>query len=800
MATRMQQRRGLAAQWISSNDGDGPILNAGEIGFETDTNKFKIGDGSSYWADLPYFADVDAIGGSIDDYVPLTQKGAANGVAELDAEGKLKSAQIPNIEEITQDILDTSLVAGTGLDKTYNDNANTYTMDIDSTVATLTGTQTLTGKTLTSPVISGLTISDGSIVIEGATGNDFETTLTVTDPTADRTITFPDAGGTVALTTDITVSASSTNTFSNKSISLASNTVTGTTAEFNTALSDSNFVTTGDTGTVTSTMISDGTIVDGDINAAAAIAQSKIANLTTDLGLKAPLADPTFTGTVTLPTGTVTSGMILDGTIVNADINASAAIAQSKVDGLTTDLAAKLALAGGTMTGAIAMGTNKITGLGTPTDSTDAATKAYVDAVTEGLHIHPSVVAATTANVTLESALENGDTLDGVTLATGNRILVKNQTTQSENGIYVVAASGAPSRATDFDSPAEIDGGDFVFVTSGTVNDNTGWVQVNTVGTVGTDSIVFTQFSGAGTYTAGNGLTLTGSVFSIDTTITQARVADVSDTEIGYLNGVTSAIQTQLDGKIAKADISAKGAILVGTGSGTYTAQSVGSNGQVLTANSGQEDGVEWTTISSYSAPTLGSTSIGSGATVTTIAGLTSVTSTGFTGALTGNASTATALQTPRAINGVNFDGSAAITVTAAAGTLSGSTLASGVTASSLTSVGTLSSLAVTGNVVYHIATNAQAGAYSLVTADDGRIVEMSGGGTLTVPSDGGTFVVPVGSQITIIQTGATQVTIAGSGATVNGTPGLKLRAQWSSATLIKRSANTWVAVGDLSA
>jgi hypothetical protein len=132
-----------------------------------------------------------------------------------------------------------------------------------------------------------------SIEFEGSTANDFETTLAVTDPTADRTITLPDATGTVALTSDITVSASSTNTFSNKSISLGSNTVTGTTAEFNAALTDSNFVTTGDTGTVTSTMIADGTIVDGDINASAAIAQSKISGLTTDLAAKASASDLT---------------------------------------------------------------------------------------------------------------------------------------------------------------------------------------------------------------------------------------------------------------------------------------------------------------------------------------------------------------------------------------------------------------------------------------------------------------------------------------------------------------------------
>jgi hypothetical protein len=174
----------------------------------------------------------------------------------------------------------------------------------------------------------------------------------------------------------------------------------------------------------------------------------------------------------------------------------------------------------GAPTGNVSMATYKITSLGTPSDSTDAATKGYVDSVTEGLHIHESVVAATTANVNLANALENGDTLDGVTLATTNRILVKNQTNKAENGIYVVQASGQPTRATDFDTAAEVDSGDFVFVYGGTANASTGWVQTNRPATIGTDEINFTQFSGAGTYLAGNGLTLTGSTFAIDTTIT----------------------------------------------------------------------------------------------------------------------------------------------------------------------------------------------------------------------------------------------------------------------------------------
>jgi hypothetical protein len=130
--------------------------------------------------------------------------------------------------------------------------------------------ETLTNKTLTSPTVSGLTLSDGSIVIEGSTANDFETTLTVTDPTGDRTITFPDATGTVALTSDITVSASSTNTFTNKSIALATNTVSGTLAEFNTALSDADFVSLAGTETLTNKTLTSPTLTTPNIGAATA--------------------------------------------------------------------------------------------------------------------------------------------------------------------------------------------------------------------------------------------------------------------------------------------------------------------------------------------------------------------------------------------------------------------------------------------------------------------------------------------------------------------------------------------------
>jgi hypothetical protein len=189
------------------------------------------------------------------------------------------------------------------------------------------------------------------------------------------------------------------------------------------------------------------------------------------------------------------------------------------VDGVTsaiqTQLDGKLDESGGTMTGNLAMGTNRITGLGAPDQSTDAATKAYVDAAVEGLHVHEAARVAVQGNISIATGLENGDTAGGVTLATGDRVLLKDQTNTAENGIYVVQVSGQALRATDFDTATEIDSGDFVFVSAGTYA-NTGWVQTLKPATIGTDPLQFTQFSGAGTYTAGTGLDLNGTEFVLD--------------------------------------------------------------------------------------------------------------------------------------------------------------------------------------------------------------------------------------------------------------------------------------------
>lgn len=286
---------------------------------------------------------------------------------------------------------------------------------------------------------------------------------------------------------------------------------------------------------------------------------------------------------------------ILDGaTLTTTELN--------YVDGVTsaiqTQLDGKLDESGGTMTGAIAMGTNKITGLGTPTDAADAATKAYVDAVAEGLHVHESVRVATGANVSIANGLENGDTLSGVTLATGDRVLVKNQTTTSENGIYVVQLSGQALRALDFDTATEVDSGDFVFVTSGTYA-NTGWVQTSSPATIGTDPITFQQFSGAGTFTAGNGLTINGSEFNVGGTADRITVGadsvDIAATYVGQtsittLGTITTGVWNGTDVAIADGGTGASTAADARANLGATTKYAA--NNTELTVTSGS---VTWT-------------------------------------------------------------------------------------------------------------------------------------------------------------------------------------------------------------
>ena len=154
----------------------------------------------------------------------------------------------------------------------------------------------------------------------------------------------------------------------------------------------------------------------------------------------------------------------------------------------------------------------------TPTADAHAATKAYVDAARSGLDVKQSVRVASVAPVAIATALEEGDIIDGVTLVAGDRVLLKDQSTASENGIYVAVASGAgaASRATDADTSAEVTTGMFTFVSEGTVNADNGFVlTTNDTITLGTTNLTFVQFSGAGQVTAGFGLTKSGNTLDV---------------------------------------------------------------------------------------------------------------------------------------------------------------------------------------------------------------------------------------------------------------------------------------------
>jgi len=210
----------------------------------------------------------------------------------------------------------------------------------------------------------------------------------------------------------------------------------------------------------------------------------------------------------------------------------------------------------------------------TPTDAAHIATKGYVDAARQGLDVKQSVRVASTANVAITTGLEAGDVIDGVTLVAGDRVLLKNQTTASQNGIYVAVASGAASRSSDANGTAdtgELKSGTFTFVEEGTVNFDSGFV-VSTDGTiaVGTDPITWTQFSGAGSFDAGDGLSKNGTQVNVNVTANRTAItADAIDIASTY---------------VGQSSITTLGTITTGVWNGTDVAVTDGGTGSSTAA------------------------------------------------------------------------------------------------------------------------------------------------------------------------------------------------------------------------
>ena len=249
-------------------------------------------------------------------------------------------------------------------------------------------------------------------------------------------------------------------------------------------------------------------------------------------------------GNVTAASGTSTFNNVVingdldmavgsSGTITNLPNPTNSGDAANKAYVDSQD-ALRLALTGGTMTGAIAMSTNKITGLGTPSADADAATKAYVDSVAQGIDAKASCLVATTANISLSGT----QTIDGVSVTAGQRVLVKDQSTSSQNGIYVSAA-GSWSRSSDADTWDELVAA-YTFIEQGTVNANSGYIcTIAAGGTLGSTAVTWAQFSGAGQITAGTGMTKTGNTLNVNTASSSRIVVGADEIDLAT-TGVTA--------------------------------------------------------------------------------------------------------------------------------------------------------------------------------------------------------------------------------------------------------------------
>ena len=390
-----------------------------------------------------------------------------NGTGKLVLNNPYINGTSDTLAEFIYDTVGGAITSGTGITVTNNDGGNTSTVNITNTTVTAgaygstTAIPTFTVNAQGQLTAAGTENISTTLNIAGDTGTDAIAHLT-------DTLTFTGGEGIdTTVTNNVLTIAGEDATTSNKGI-----------ASFETA----NFtVTSGAVATKNITL-----------------------------------------GTSTLTNGSTTTTLagLLQLDVDNLRIDGNSIISTDTNGGITLDPNG---------TGHISASNALIKDVATPVDPNDAANKAYVDAVAEGLHIHASVQAATTAAITGSVTYDNGtsgvgatlttdtpiNTLDGYSLVNGDRILIKNQANTGHNGIYIRTSSTVFTRAADFNTVAEIASGDFLFVSNGTVNGKTGWVNTSKSITVGTTAVVFEQFSGAGTYIAGSGLAFTGNTIDI---------------------------------------------------------------------------------------------------------------------------------------------------------------------------------------------------------------------------------------------------------------------------------------------
>jgi hypothetical protein len=451
---------------------------------------------------------------------------------------------------------------------------------------------------------------------------------------------------------------------------------------------------TASTSTGTGTLVVTGGVgVSGAVNSGSvgtgALAASGAVTMTAN-------AASTSTGTGTL---VVTGGMGVSGTIYSTQANVG-----------------NIQVVGNTMSSTNADGDIVLSPNGSglvKIGSNEVATKAYVDASIQGLDVKQSVKAATVAAGTLATSFAAGEVVDGYTLVAGDRILIKNQASASENGIYTVNASGAPTRAVDADVNADVTAGLFTFVEQGTLLSDTGWVlTTDSPITLGTTGLTFVQFSSAGVVLAGDGLTKVGNTISANLKTNGGVVI-----ESGLLAVDLGA--TNITGTLAVAD--------GGTGATTLTGYVYGNGTGAMTASTTIPGSAITGAIDNV---TVGATTRASGA-FTTLAANGAVTMT------VGTASTSTDTGTLVVTGGVGVSGAVTSgSVSTGALASSGAVTMTQNTASTSTGTGTL---VVTGGVGVSGAMNSGSvgtgtlAASGAVTMTAGTASTSTGTGTLVV-------------------------------------------------------------------
>jgi hypothetical protein len=801
---RIQLRRGLEADWTSAdtalNSSGGLKLAGGEVGLETDTGKFKFGDGTTRWSALPY-----ALENTLGDYVLISEIGVANGVAGLNSSGKVPASQL-DISELSQDAVNTALVAGTGIAKSYDDNANTITLSLNASTSNVSEgtnlyfTDERAQDAVNTAIVAGTNISKSY--------NDAANTLTISMPNDIILSGYVDAdqilGNSGAIDGELT--AGSLTVSGNLTVNGTTTTVNSTTLVVDDPIikiADGNSANSVDIGFAGSRTIGGTYSHTGLVKDATDGIWKLFSGVSTEPG---STVDFTTWTKDNLHVGELYADAVYMGDVSNTEIgylNGVTSAIQTQIDSKLASSAASSTyapLANPTFTGTVAGITNTMVGLGN-VDNTSDANKPVSTATQTALDLKsPLAGPVFTGTVILPSTTSIGDVsateigyVNGVTSAIQTQLDQK--TTDLSNhsldstSVHGIADTAELATKTYADSAVSTHQSDSTNIHG--IADTAALVTLTGTETltgktialgVNTVSGTTAQFNTA--ITDGDFATLAGTETLTNKTITSPSGLVKADVGLGNVDNtsdaskpVSTATQTALDlkanlagptftGTVAATNLTLSGNLIV--------------NGTTTTINATELSVDDKNIVIGDVASPSDTTADGGGI---TLKGATDKT---FNWVDATDSWTSSEHINLASGKDLKVNGTAVISSTAGGfiftdGTQTLEGVPSRTPIIQKTSSYTLSSLTERDDLI-------EMGSASAIT--------------LSIPTDA-TLNYPIGTSIDILQTGAGQVTIAAvtpGTTTVNATPGLKLRTQWSSCTLFKRAANTWIVMGDLSA